>query len=47
MFNIVRNREFGEHAVRLTVDSPDVRLFSVSFVSSVIPDAVKIPVGMN
>src|SRR3990172_3758906 len=47
MFNVIRNGQFGEHAVRLSTDTSDLRLFNFSFVSSVIPDVVSAPIGMN
>lgn len=40
MYNLVRNREFGEHVLKLTVRDRSCRLYSLSFVSSVIPELI-------
>jgi thiol-disulfide isomerase/thioredoxin len=40
LFNIVKNKEFGEHTLRLVTRSSGFALYSVSFVSSAIPEMV-------
>jgi thiol-disulfide isomerase/thioredoxin len=40
MYNLVRNREFGEHVLRITTRSNACGLYSFSFVSSVIPEMI-------
>ena len=49
MFNIIKNSQFGEHAVRLFTNVADVRLFSFTFVGSIIPEVMNTPqgIGMN
>lgn len=49
MFNIIKNSEFGEHAVRLSTKTAGLQLFCFSFSSSVIPEAINAPqgIGMN
>jgi hypothetical protein len=39
-FNIVCNREFGEHEIALRTRTPGVELFTFSFVTGVIPELV-------
>ncbi len=39
-YQIVKNTEFGEHILKLTTTSPDVCLYSFSFVTGVIPSLV-------
>jgi hypothetical protein len=38
MFSVVKNREFGEHLLRLKLKSPGTALYSLTGVSAVIPD---------
>ena len=40
LFNIVRNRDYGEHTLKLFTRSNGFALYSISFVSSVIPEMV-------
>lgn len=40
LYNIVKNKEFGEHKLKLSSRSNGFALYSVSFVSSVIPELV-------
>jgi hypothetical protein len=40
MYNLVRNREFGEHVLRLATSSNDLALYSFTFVSGVIPELI-------
>jgi thiol-disulfide isomerase/thioredoxin len=40
MYSIVRNKEFGEHVVRLTTPSNACGFYSLTFVSSLIPEMV-------
>lgn len=40
MYSIVKNREFGEHVLRITTRSNACGLYSLSFVSSVIPEMI-------
>ena len=40
MYNVVRNKEFGEHVLRLTTTSKGLALYSFMFVSGVIPELV-------
>lgn len=40
MFNLVKNKEFGEHVLRLTASDPQFQLYAFSFVTSVIPDVI-------
>lgn len=40
MFNIIRNKEFGEHTLKLIVSSPALSLFSFSFVTAPIPSLI-------
>ncbi len=47
MFHIVRNELFSEHLIQLTVDAPNVQIFSFSFVTSVIPEAMSAPHGIG
>ena len=47
MFNIVKNIEFGEHAVRLSTGTAGLRLFGFSFATSVIPEVVNTPQGIG
>jgi hypothetical protein len=38
LFNIICNHEFGQHALALETSSPGVELYSLSFVTGVIPE---------
>lgn len=38
MYNLVRNREYGEHTLRLDVSSTSFGLYSLTFVSCAIPE---------
>lgn len=40
LYNVVKNREFGEHKVKLSTRSNGFALYAVSFVSAVIPELV-------
>jgi hypothetical protein len=40
LFNLVKNREFGNHFLKLTVRTPDTEVYSLSFVSAVIPEII-------
>ena len=40
MYSIVKNREFGEHVLRINTRSNACGLYSLSFVSSVIPEMI-------
>ncbi len=40
MYNIVRNPEYGEHVVKLTTQSKGFALYSLSFLSAVIPEVI-------
>lgn len=40
LYNIVRNREFGEHRVKFRARSNGFALYSISFVSSIIPELI-------
>jgi len=40
LFNLVRNRDYGEHTLTLTTRSNGLSVFSLSFVSSVIPEMI-------
>lgn len=40
LFNLVRNKEFGEHQLQLLASSPTLSLYSFTFVTSAIPDLV-------
>jgi len=40
MYNVVRNKEFGEHVLRLSTRSNACELYSLTFVSSVIPELI-------
>ncbi len=40
MYNIIKNREFGEHVLRMSLQSEACGLYSLSFISSVIPEMV-------
>ncbi len=40
LFNIVRNKEYGEHTLKLMTRSNGFSLYSVSFVSSIIPETI-------
>jgi thiol-disulfide isomerase/thioredoxin len=40
MYNLVRNREFGGHTIRLQTDSPFAEIFSFTFVTSAVPELV-------
>jgi thiol-disulfide isomerase/thioredoxin len=40
MYNLVRNREFGEHVVRMATRSNSCGLYALTFVSSLIPEMV-------
>jgi hypothetical protein len=39
-FNIISNREFGEHEIALTTRTRDLELFTFSFVTGVVPELV-------
>lgn len=41
LYELVRNDEFGEHTLRLSVDRPGVEIYSFSFLTSLIPDFVQ------
>lgn len=47
MFNIIKNSQFGEHAVRFSTAAADLQIFSFSFVSSVIPELMNAPQGIG
>ncbi len=47
MFNLVKNSEFGEHAVRLSTHTAGLKLFCFSFTTSVIPEAMNAPQGIE
>jgi hypothetical protein len=38
LFNIINNVEFGQHALSLKTKSPGFQLYSLSFVTGVIPE---------
>lgn len=40
MFNLIKNKEFGEHVLRLTTSDPRFQLYAFSFVTAIIPAAV-------
>jgi hypothetical protein len=40
MYHIIRNKEFGEHVLRLSTRSNRCELYSFTFVSSVIPEMI-------
>lgn len=40
MFNIVKNREYGEHRLKLITSSLNIAFYSFSFVTDVIPDLI-------
>lgn len=40
LYNLVRNREYGEHTLKIEVGTEDVALYSFSFVTSVIPELI-------
>lgn len=40
MFRIVRNAEFGQHELELSIDSPGLALYAFSFGTGVIPELV-------
>jgi hypothetical protein len=40
MYHIIRNKEFGEHVLRLSTRSNACGLYSFTFVSSVIPEMI-------
>ncbi|MBI2620398.1 MAG: redoxin domain-containing protein [Ignavibacteriales bacterium] len=40
MFNLIKNREFGEHLLHLTIDSPSLRVYAFSFVTAPIPEVI-------
>jgi thiol-disulfide isomerase/thioredoxin len=40
MYNLIKNKEFGEHTLRLSTTSRGFALFSLTFVSCVIPETV-------
>lgn len=40
MFNLIRNKEFGEHRLRLVTASHHLSLYSFTFVTSAIPDLI-------
>jgi thiol-disulfide isomerase/thioredoxin len=40
MYRLVRNREYGEHTLKLSTGSKGVALFSFTFVSCVIPELI-------
>ncbi len=40
LFNLVHNKEFGGHTLRIETSSPFLSLYSFSFVTTVIPDLI-------
>lgn len=38
MYNVVRNKEFGEHELKLIPDTSGLALYSISFVSGIMPE---------
>jgi len=40
MYNLVRNKDFGEHTMKLSTSSKGFTLYSLTFVSCVIPETV-------
>lgn len=40
LYNLVRNKEFGEHTLKITTTSPHFSVYTFSFVTSVIHDVV-------
>lgn len=40
LFNVVKNKEYGDHILKLVANSPSVALYSFSFVTGVIPDLI-------
>ncbi len=40
LYNLVRNREFGEHTLKLMVNSSSFGIYAFSFVSALIPEAL-------
>lgn len=38
MYNVVRNKEFGEHELKLITDANGLAIYSISFVSGVMPE---------
>ncbi|HLB00661.1 MAG TPA: hypothetical protein VJO14_04680, partial [Bacteroidota bacterium] len=40
LYNLVKNREYGEHTLNLTSRSNGLAVFSLSFVSSIIPEMI-------
>jgi thiol-disulfide isomerase/thioredoxin len=40
MYNLVKNREFGNHRLMLTTSSPNLEIYSFSFVTSVVSELI-------
>jgi hypothetical protein len=40
MYELVQNREFGSHLMKLTTSNPHLEIFSFSFTTSVIPELI-------
>ncbi|MEK7671667.1 MAG: hypothetical protein AAB344_05555, partial [Bacteroidota bacterium] len=40
MYNLVKNPRYGEHVLKLTMQSEGFALYSFTFVSSVIPELI-------
>jgi thiol-disulfide isomerase/thioredoxin len=40
LYNLVRNREYGEHTLRMAVGADGLALYSFSFVTSIIPELI-------
>jgi peroxiredoxin len=38
MYNLTKNREFGNHRLTLTTSSPDLEIYTFSFATSVVPE---------
>lgn len=41
MYNLVKNREFGNHRVTLTTSSPGTEIYTFSFTTSAIPELIQ------
>jgi len=41
LYELVRNEEFGEHLLQISVESPGLEIYSFSFLTTLIPDFVQ------
>ncbi len=41
MYNLVRNREYGNHVLSLTVSSPQMEIYTFSFTTAVVSDLIQ------